>query len=158
MSKNHHLSHLTFYGVAISSVLVLFKIVSAYGETQLKAPNNFTGNYIVSVDRLPDCLTQNTLGLELNLQQSGIYLFSELTLKQKQPPNITISLDGKITDERLILQGKLPTIENCNFPEKSLVTLKAGEDKDSISGQLTLGKELEFQGDKLPSKPVENSH
>jgi hypothetical protein len=29
---------LSFYGIAIGSVLLLFKTVSAYGETKLKAP------------------------------------------------------------------------------------------------------------------------
>lgn len=82
-----NLKSLTFYGVMIGSVLVLFKIVSVYGESSLKAPPNIAGNYLLEKENLPDCLKSEKLSLAI--AQSGIYLTGRLTTQ-----NQTIKLNG----------------------------------------------------------------
>ncbi len=84
-----HFNHksLTFYGVMIGSVLVLFKIVSFYGESSLKAPPNIAGNYLLANENLPDCLKSEKLSLAI--AQSGIYLTGRLSTQ-----NQTIKLNG----------------------------------------------------------------
>lgn len=62
--------------MAISSVVVLFKVVTAYGETNLKAPPAIGGPYRISTQNLPGCLKANRL--VLNIKQSSIYLFGSL--------------------------------------------------------------------------------
>ncbi|QFS47250.1 hypothetical protein GXM_04740 [Nostoc sphaeroides CCNUC1] len=53
---NHfNLKSLIFYGVAISSVLVLFKTVTVYGENNLKAPPAINGRYRLTLsENLPN--------------------------------------------------------------------------------------------------------
>ena len=76
MMSHFNLKSLAFYGIAISSVVVLFKVVTAYGETNLKAPPPIGGPYRISAQNLPGCLKADTL--VLNIKQSGIYLFGSL--------------------------------------------------------------------------------
>ena len=47
---------LAFYGVMTGLVIVLFKLVTAYGESSLNAPPNISGNYLLESQNLPDCL------------------------------------------------------------------------------------------------------
>ncbi|MEB3120493.1 MAG: hypothetical protein VKL41_04640 [Snowella sp.] len=79
-----HFNHksLTFYGVMIGSVLVLFKIVSVYGENSLKAPPNIAGNYLLENENLPDCLKSEKLSLAI--AQSGIYLTGRLSTQNQR--------------------------------------------------------------------------
>ncbi|NJK77025.1 MAG: hypothetical protein HC786_17625 [Richelia sp. CSU_2_1] len=54
----NHLSFksLVFYGMAIGSVSLLFKVVTACGETNLKAPPAIAGNYRFEPKSLPEWL------------------------------------------------------------------------------------------------------
>ena len=54
-----NLKSLTFYGGAITAVVVLFEVVTAYGESNLKAPINIDGRYRLSYTQQPDCLNSN---------------------------------------------------------------------------------------------------
>ncbi len=70
--NNLNFKSLGFYGIAITSVLLLFKTVTAYGETNLKAPPVINGSYRLALDQnLSNC--QPPEPLILNIQQSGIY-------------------------------------------------------------------------------------
>jgi hypothetical protein len=67
---NHlSLKSLAFYGVAIGSVALLFKVVSAYGETNLKAAPAIGGSYRFDAKSLPECLKSDSL--VLTIEQSG---------------------------------------------------------------------------------------
>jgi len=60
---------LTFYGIAITSVLALFKVVTAYGESNLNASTSINGRYRLSYTQ-PNCRQANAL--LLTIEQSGI--------------------------------------------------------------------------------------
>lgn len=57
--SHFNLKSLAFYGVAIGSVLVLFKTVTAYGESNLKAPDKIGGIYRLEAQNLPECIFLN---------------------------------------------------------------------------------------------------
>ena len=72
MRSHFNFKSLTFYGVAIGFVLILFNLVTRYGEANLKAPARIDGRYRLSIAQLPDCL--KSADPVLTIQQSGIYL------------------------------------------------------------------------------------
>jgi hypothetical protein len=118
----HHfnLKSLTFYGVAISSVLLLFKVVTAYGESNLKAPPAINSRYgLVFNEKLPIC--EKSEVLLLNIQQSGIYLNAFLlpvssNTKTSKLSETTSSLTGRLQNRQLSLSGKAPRYILCNLP------------------------------------------
>lgn len=120
MMGHFNFKSLAFYGVAISSVLLLFKVVTAYGEGSLKAPTLVEGRYRLSfAQNLPSCL--QSVALALTIQQSGIYLNGSLlpaktnaqtqTSAKEQP-----SLTGQLNNQQLSLSGTVPGLSICNNP------------------------------------------
>lgn len=107
---------LLFYGVAISSVLLLFKVVSTYGENKLHAASKIGGNYkLVDSQNLHKCLQEKKL--TLNIEQSGIYLFGHLVVadlsgKQK---TVEIPLSGDFKEPTIIMAG-IGSPDGCNSP------------------------------------------
>jgi hypothetical protein len=113
---------LSFYGIAIGSVLLLFKVVSTYGETKLNAAANIDGSYqFAPVADLPNCLQGKQLNL--NIEQSGIYLFGHLEVASPgETPGVDddravkpeaastsvvkIPLSGDFKDNQVIMSGK----------------------------------------------------
>jgi hypothetical protein len=170
--KNHFkLQSLVFYGVAISSVLLLFKVVTAYGETNLKAPALIEARYRLSLDQnLPNCLQLSDLVLDL--QQSGIYLNASLLpadsnahktrAGEKRP-----SLTGKLGNQQLQLSGSVPISEICNRPVGSTVnavTIQSQIEKAGLAGKLTLAAigesphQVKFTAQReTPAQPAQNS-
>ena len=74
---NHlNLKSLAFYGVTIGLVAVLFKVVSAYGETNLNDGPAIAGSYRFDAKSLPECL--NLIPWCLTIEQSGVYLSGNL--------------------------------------------------------------------------------
>ena len=68
---------LAFYGLTIVAVLVLFKAVTIYGESNLKAAFEISDRYrLIFADNLSNC--EKLDDLMLNIQQSGIYLNGSL--------------------------------------------------------------------------------
>ncbi len=136
--SHFNLKTLSFYGVAISSVLVLFKVVSAYGETNLKASPEIGGIYkIVETQNLPACLAEKQLSL--TIEQSGIYLFGNLaeqSIKTEDKSKSTVPLSGDFKDQDIIMsgQGDLP---NC-APALQL-TIQARREKDNLIGTIKEG-------------------
>jgi len=118
--SHFNLKSLTFYGVMIGSVLVLFNIVSVYGESSLKAPPNISGNYLLDSQDLPDCLKSEKLNLAI--AQSGIYLTGRLTT-QNQTIKLNGLLENTITEkvptrsQPLSLVGKTAQLGNCRQSE-----------------------------------------
>lgn len=101
---------LAFYGTMIGSVLVLFNIVSAYGEANLKAPPKVSGNYQLTSSDLPDCLRSENLTLAI--EQSGRYIAGELSLSpqtiatpENTSPGVESSSEKKGTKENIVLSG-----------------------------------------------------
>ncbi len=138
--SHFNLKSLSFYGVAISSVLVLFKVVSAYGETNLTAAPEIGGTYkIVETQNLPDCLANQALSL--TIEQSGVYLFGNLAeqaaaeqaTETKTQNNATFPLSGDFEGEDIVMsgQGNLP---NCD-PGLQL-TVQGRREKDKLVGTM----------------------
>ena len=128
---NHKLNHLTFYGIAISSVLVLFKFVSTYGETQLKAPVNVNGVYELQSDSLGNCLAGQPL--ELDIEQSGVYLFGHLALNSDKAPK-KIPLSGDLEGNQVVMKGDLESV--CPDVKEPDLILKGEITDKTIVGNL----------------------
>lgn len=120
---------LAFYGTMIGSVLVLFNIVSAYGEANLKAPPKVSGNYQLTSSDPPDCLRSENLTLAI--EQSGPYIAGELSLSPQtiatpekassvvesspEKPKIkeNIVLNGLMRSQPFTLSGKATLLGSC---------------------------------------------
>jgi hypothetical protein len=164
--SHFNLKSLTFYGVMIGSVLVLFNIVSVYGERSLKAPPNISGNYLLDSQDLPDCLKSEKLNLAI--AQSGIYLTARLTTQ-----NQTIKLNGllgnAITDQAstrsqpLSMVGKTAQLGNCPQSEDNSpaeIQLQTQFQNKTLVGKMQWSNlKLNFTGtpQKLPDKE-ESTH
>jgi hypothetical protein len=117
----HHfnLKSLAFYGVAIGSVLLLFKVITVYGENNLKAPRALSVKYrLVLSESLPDCAKSDAL--MLHLQQSGVYLNASLAPTGGNATSSVIEnqapLTGTLTNDSLNLTGKVHHDVLCNYP------------------------------------------
>ncbi|MEH2198812.1 hypothetical protein [Nostoc sp.] len=142
---NHfNFKSLAFYGVAIVSVLLLFKTVSVYGENNLKAPPAINGRYRLTLsENLPNCEKSDTL--TLNIEQSGIYLnASVLPANAKADTDEKHSLAGIFRNQQLNLSGKVGKSILCNIPHSqndplNSVTIQMQfVDKGNLTGQLTI--------------------
>jgi hypothetical protein len=154
---------LSFYGIAIGSVLLLFKTVSAYGETKLKAPPNINGSYqLIQAENLPACFQDRQL--TLNVEQSGIYLFGNLSLKNtsEQQKIEEIPLSGNFKEHQIVMSGKSKVI-NCDSVVQ--LTIQGQHDNHNLVGQIidnTTQKEgtfiAKYQKSKLPSSESATGH
>ncbi|MBW4687420.1 MAG: hypothetical protein KME40_20485 [Komarekiella atlantica HA4396-MV6] len=142
---NHfNFKSLAFYGVAISSVLLLFKVVTAYGETNLQAPPAINGLYRLTLaENLPLC--EKSDALILNLQQSGIYLnASLLPANTNADIDVKHSLTGMLQRQQLSLSGTVDRAIFCNIspmqnnPINSVTIQMQLVDKGKMTGQLTI--------------------
>ncbi|MFN6500434.1 MAG: hypothetical protein RMX65_026025 [Nostoc sp. DedQUE01] len=162
---NHfNFKSLAFYGVAISSVLVLFKTVTVYGENNLKAPPLVSDRYRLTLaENLPNCEKSDTL--RLNIEQSGIYLNASVL-----PTNANADLDeehslmGILKNQQLNLSGKINRSSLCNIPHSQKDPLNSVTiqmqlvERGNIPGQLTLNgipQTLKFTA--VPEKVQEKS-
>ena len=153
MTSHFNFKSLTFYGVAIGGVLLLFNVVSAYGETKLKAPVAIGGRYRLSLaQNLPTCPKSDAL--MLNIEQSGIYLNGFIsaadTDAQKATGKEKPSLTGKLSNQQLSLVGTLASTF-CNNPgsqpeatssfegvPSSWVTIQSRVEGKNLEGTMTL--------------------
>ncbi|MGJ5675659.1 MAG: hypothetical protein ACR9NN_18935 [Nostochopsis sp.] len=147
---NHsHFKSLTFYGVAICSVLLLFKTVTTYGEKNLKAPLSLKESYsLIFGDKLPDCNQPNTV--VLNIHQSGVYLngvFLPAKLNSQQISTIkkNPTLTGKYKNKNISLSGQVPNnilCSNADAADKKshrIVNLQMQiEKQDNLIGQMSI--------------------
>ncbi|NHC34646.1 hypothetical protein [Scytonema millei] len=166
--KNHfNLKSLAFYGIAIGSVLLLFKVVSAYGEANLKAQPSIQGRYLLSLDQnLPDCLELSNLVLDI--QQSGIYLNGSLLLAESSSHKARVgekrpTLTGKLSDRTLQFTGNVPLATICRRPVAAVVNAIAISSQiqpEKIAGKLSIGetaREIAFTAKRLESGESNNS-
>ncbi|BAY98909.1 hypothetical protein NIES37_28870 [Tolypothrix tenuis PCC 7101] len=166
---NHfNVKSLAFYGIAISSVLLLFKAVSAYGESNLKAPPVINGSYRLALDeKLPTC--NQTAAPILKIQQSGIYVNASLLPADNNSENATSSekshpLSGILKNQELNLSGKIEGSALCNIASTQNAPFHSAKmqmqllDKGNFTGQLTLGGSSQsFKFTAIPQKTQEKS-
>ncbi|MEG5057189.1 hypothetical protein QUB60_06950 [Microcoleus sp. A2-C5] len=136
---------LSFYGISIALVAVLFKVVTAYGETNLKAPPAIAGSYRFDAKNLPDCLKSDAL--VLTIEQSGVYLSGHLRSGNSEADREKIaeekpSLVGKWENQGLSLSGAVPNLEGCSdstaIGQNSSVKLRGIVDGESLKGKISL--------------------
>jgi hypothetical protein len=129
---------LSFYGAAISSVLVLFKVVSAYGETNLTAAPKIGGVYqIVESQNLPDCLADKKINLAI--EQSGVYLFGNLAEQSEEVQKndkAEFPLSGDFKNQKIVMSGA-GQLADCDADLR--LTLQGRVEKDSLIGTLKEG-------------------
>ncbi|MBW4670795.1 MAG: hypothetical protein KME60_26070 [Cyanomargarita calcarea GSE-NOS-MK-12-04C] len=148
---------LSFYGIAIASALMLLKVVTAYGERNLKASPAIGDRYRLTLSQnLPSC--EKPEGLMLNIQQSGIYLNGYLSLANTNTKVSTATatkptLIGRLSNQKLNLSGKISKNILCNrvsFEDNSFTNLTMQMqllDKSNVTGQMTvngISKAIEF--------------
>lgn len=166
----HHfnLKSLAFYGVAIGSVLILFKAVTAYGETRLKAPQKISDRYLLTFkEQLPNCQTPNSLSLQI--QQSGIYVNAsllpantnaEIARAAEKKPKLTGLIDAK----QITLSGTVPTATICSNSNQKITNIQSvnlkmhSQTPKNLLGEITINsmtKSLQFNA--TPQKTREST-
>lgn len=165
MMNHFNFKSLAFYGVAIASVLILFKVVTAYGETNLKAPAPISGSYPMKLaQNLPNCPKSSELILDI--QQSGIYLNGSLLpakvdAQQARSSEKRPSLTGKISNQQLTLAGTVPKSTFCNNQPQQ-VNIQSLVQGENLAGKLTLNtipKQIAFTAQRLaPAQEQSSSH
>ena len=143
---NHlSLKSVAFYGIAIGSVSLLFKVVSAYGEANLKAAPAIAGNYRFDAKSLPECLKSDSL--VLTIEQSGVYLSGNLRSgtsdgDRQKTAEEKPSLLGKWENQGLSLSGAVPNLPGCSestaIGQNSAVKLRGIVEKESLTGKISL--------------------
>lgn len=151
---------LIFYGVAISSVVTLFSVVSRYGTAHLQAPIAIEGNYQLQIE--PSELCAEPPSLQLRIQQSGIFVNGALMIAspEAKPARVApFTLDGRWRSPELELAGRSPAITACGQPVER-VAIASTHNGDSLSGQLTftgLPTPLTFNSQFLPARTPASS-
>jgi hypothetical protein len=149
MMSHFNLKSLAFYGVAIGSVVLLFRVVSVYGEANLKAPPAVGGSYRISAQNLPGCLKSDTLVLDI--KQSGTYLFGSLLPGKTDAKTATMaeekpSLTGRLSTQQLSIEGPIPWVSSCNKPVAQAdgsggtisVKIQGVINEETLDGQIAL--------------------
>jgi hypothetical protein len=144
MMNHLSLKSLAFYGVAIGAVAILFKVVSAYGETNLKAAPAIAGSYRFDAKSLPECLKSDSL--VLTIEQSGVYLSGNLrsgsTEGREKTAEEKPSLFGKWETQGLNLSGAVPNLAGCSdstgTDQNSSVKMRAIVEQESLKGKISL--------------------
>ncbi|NJO39462.1 MAG: hypothetical protein HC769_09050 [Cyanobacteria bacterium CRU_2_1] len=156
MKEHFKPKSLLFYGTMITTVVILFRITSAYGEANLKAPPNLNGRYI-STEAPPGCPASTRLTLDM--QQSGIYVNGILRLEDSSSELTTSSremsaqerptLTGQWKQPQIVLSGETDAFVVCQANSasdaSSLVNIQGqiqlSNDQfleSTFTGQLTL--------------------
>ncbi len=143
---NHlSLKSLAFYGISVAFVAVLFKVVSAYGEANLKAAPAIAGSYRFDGKSLPECLKSNSL--VLTIEQSGVYLSGNLRSgtfdgDRQKTAEEKPALLGKWENQGLSLSGAVPNLAGCSEStatgENSSVKLRGIVEKERLTGKISL--------------------
>jgi len=154
--SHFNLKSLTFYGVAITAVVVLFEVVTAYGENNLKAPIDIDGRYRLFYTQQPDCLNSNAP--VLTIQQSGIYFNGSLLPAQTnavQPISAEkkTTLTGQMSNQQLSLVGTVPKSTLCNNISQAEVSNRPKDNSPSsvtiqsrVQGEKTLEGQITISG------------
>lgn len=154
MLRAFNWKYFSFYGGTLIFVVLLFKVVTAYGENNLNPPPKVSGNYQLMSSDLPNCLRSENL--KLAIEQSGRYIAGELnlsaqslarsetsTLKPSQSspertgPSKNIILSGLMLSQPFTLSGKTAVLGVCPAPTSpEEVHLQLQFQDKNLSGQL----------------------
>jgi len=139
MSSHFSFKSLSFYAVAIGSVLLLFNVVTTYGESRLKAPSSIGGRYRLDLaNSLPGCTIEPLL---LEIDQSGVYanaaILPSTTTENPMSAAERLTLTGSFKDMQLNLSGTVP-LSVCN--QSSTAETKAIAINSRIEGNTMVGK------------------
>lgn len=134
--KKLNFKSVAFYVTSISLVIILFKVVTAYGESTIKAPATIEGRYHLTLKKSLGCLS--TEPLKLNLQQSGIYLNGSLFAANDSAQSKVIvvekpSLTGKWNNPKLLLSGSVPHLPQC---KNQSVIIQGLIDREKLQGKI----------------------
>lgn len=145
MSSHFSFKSLSFYAVAIGSVLILFNVVTSYGESKLKAPSSIGGRYrLAFANSLPGCAKPEPLLLQV--AQSGVYangviLPASTTTENPMSGQERLTLTGLFKDRQLNLSGTVPQAVLCNQSSRSgtkVVDINSRIEGDKIVGEIAL--------------------
>lgn len=167
---NHfNFKSLSFYGVAICSVLILFKIVTNYGENKLKAPLPLKQSYrLIFGEKLPDC-NQPDIAI-LNINQSGVYLNGSLlptniNAQQTSTTEQYPTFSGRYKNKNISLSSQVLNSVICNNTNsengKDYKTVNIQmyiEKQDNLIGKMTvdgMNKAIKFSA--IPNQKQETS-
>lgn len=165
MSGHFNLKSLTFYAVAIGSVVTLFSIVSAYGEKNLKAPPAISGLYPIAATALPDCLGSQPL--VLHIQQSGSYVSAALkpnsgTESESASAEEKHPLSGRFTNQQVLLTGPTPNLPNCQSQNSAAsATIRGQFANKTLTGEIQLSsvpQAIAFTAKQEAPKPTSSDH
>lgn len=145
--SHFNINSLGFYGIAIGSVVLLFKAVTAYGEANLKAPPPIAGRYLIDTQNLPGC--NQSEALVLTILQSGVYLNGSLQpanrsadsgVKVEEKP----ALSGRWDKENLTLAGSVAStlcpepVNAAAADSRQPVKIEGKMEGETLQGQITL--------------------
>lgn len=168
MSSHFNTKSLTFYAIAIGSVLLLFNVVTAYGESNLKAPKTIGGRYQLALtNSLPGC--SQVAPLMLQLDQSGTYVNAAILKKEVQnsmSAEEKLTLTGLFKEQQLSLTGNVAKSVLCGFPQESgesAIAINSKIDGDKLVGEIAVNGEATktpFTAQKaaIPSASPSSSH
>ncbi|RAM50750.1 MAG: hypothetical protein C6Y22_15680 [Hapalosiphonaceae cyanobacterium JJU2] len=167
---NHlNFKSISFYGVAIFSVLLLFKTVTNYGENNLKAPPYLKESYSLKFgEKLSDCNQPDTVILDIH--QSGVYLNgvllpTNLNYQQMSTLKEHSTLNGRYKNQNISLSGHIPNYILCKNTDvvdkkaQRLVNLQMQiEKQDNLTGQMSIsGINKPIKVSAVPQKNQDNS-
>jgi hypothetical protein len=99
---------LLFYGGTLAFVLLLFQVVTRYGDTKLVASPNIDGRYL-STETMPGCPPSSRV--LLTILQSGIYLNGAVNVVENEgaidqiTSEQTPPLSGQLVQQEVTLSG-----------------------------------------------------
>ena len=168
MSSHFSIKSLSFYAIAIGSVLLLFNVVTAYGEKNLKAPQTIGGRYCLTFNNpLPGC--SQVAPLMLQLDQSGTYVNAAILKKEVQnsmSAEEKLTLTGLFKESQLSLAGNVDKSVLCGFTQESgerAIAINSKIDGDKLVGEIAINGEATttpFTAEKaaIPSASPSSNH
>ncbi len=170
MSSHFNVKSLIFYAVTIASVLLLFNVVTTYGENNLKASKTIGGSYRLSfTNSLPGC--PQIAPLILQIDQSGTYINATVLKPAKNVQTLMSAeekptLTGLFKEQQLTLTGKVAKSVLCGFPQESgerAIAINSKIDGDKLVGEIAINGEATktlFTAEKaaIPSASPSTSH
>ncbi len=149
MSSHFNVKSLSFYAIAIGSVLLLFNVVTAYGEKNLKAPQTIGGRYRLTFSQpLPGC--SQVAPLMLQLDQSGTYINAALLKPVAQAGQSSMSaeeklrLTGLFNNQQINLNGEVANSVLCGFSQESgdkAIAINSRIDGENLTGEIAVNGE-----------------
>lgn len=135
-----------FYISTIVLVLILFKIITAYGESNLKASPSIRGSYQLEIKPQANC--SNPGKVLLVIEQSGIYLNATLLPNESSKAVVEypkfFPLSGKLQQQQLKLVGTIANLNICSYSPTGTASSTAKNPATNVQIQAELvGRDLQ---------------